>query len=392
MADFDTLGEASPAQDAETMLTPITKIGTTPRALLVRNLADIVVLPAGRISSNERSLVADILLQVVDKVEIELRIEVAARVARVAESPPALVRMLVLDEAPVAEKILRGAETVPEALLIEAAREGDASHRLMIGERLDLSTALVDALLQYDEIELYNAILKREDCILSPNAVNKFVALSATKPELQNALLRRRELEPAHGFMMFWWVDSERRRRVLQRFALDRKIIQEALEDLYPKIFRGNDNPDPLVKDILLLTERRHRPRGANGEAVDMNVVLRTLASARRYPSQEIIHAVGMIAGISRELAARILRDPTGEPFAVMCKALALPRDDFFALFEIEDAETQTTPEQAEYLLAVFDGLARDFSRAVLRYWDWDANPRIAHISRLLGFDEDIVE
>ena len=392
MADFETIGDAGPQPDAETMLTPITRIGATPRAQMVRNLADTVVLPAGRISSNERSLVADILLQVVDKVERELRIEVATRIARVVESPPALVRMLVLDEPAVAEKILRGAETVAEALLIEAAREGEQAHRLMIAQRLDLSTAVADALLLHDEIEVFKAILRREDCLLSPNAVNKFVAMSATKPELQAPLLRRRELEPAHGFMMFWWVDPEHRRRILSRFALDRKVIQDALGELYPKVFRSNTDPDPFVRDILVLAERRHRPRGANGEPVSMDVVLRTLSAARRYPSQEIIHAIGMIAGVSRELAARILRDPTGEPFAVMCKGLSVPRDDFFALFEIESEEGGVGPEQAEYLLSVFDSLARDFSRAVLRYWDWDANPRIAHITRLLGLDKDFSE
>lgn len=389
MADFDMAGRAEPQPDAETMLTPITRIGTTPRAQMVRNLCDIVVLPAGRISSNERSLVADILLHIVDKVEPDLRMEVATRVARVAESPPALVRMLVLDIPQVAEKILVGAETVAEALLIEAAREGALAHRLMIAQRIELSTSVVDALLSFDEEEVFKAVLRRDDCTLSPMAVNKYVALSATKPDLQAPLLRRRELEPAHGFMMFWWVDSERRRRILSRYALDRKIIQDALAELYPKVFRGAGEPDPFVKDILILSERRHRPRGANGEAVEMDVVIRTLSAARKYPSQEIIHAIGMIAGISRELAARILRDPTGEPFAVMCKSLALPRDDFFALFNIQSEDHPVSPEQAEYLLGVFDTLARDFSRAVLRYWDWDANPRIAHITRLLGFDEN---
>ncbi len=389
MAEFDIAGTGEPEPDAETMLTPITRIGTTPRAQMVRKLADIVVLPAGRISANERSLVADILLQIVDKVEVELRIEVATRVARVPESPPALTRMLVLDEPPVAEKILRGAEVVPEALLIEAAREGDTAHRLMIAQRIDLSTAVADALIHYEEIEVYKAVLRRDDCLLSPNAINKCVALSATNHELQVALLRRRELEPAHGFMMFWWVEGEQRRRILSRFALDRRVIQDALEDLYPKVFRSNHDPDPFVRDILILAERRHRPRGANGEPVSIDVVLRTLTAARRYPSQEIIHAVGMIAGVSRELAARILRDPTGEPFAVMCKSLSVPRDQFFALFEIESEEGVVGSEQAEYLLSVFDSLARDFSRAILRYWDWDANPRIAYISRLLGLDDD---
>lgn len=390
MADFDLAGGGEPEPDAETLLTPITRIGTTPRAQMVRSLADIVVLPAGRISSNERSLVADILLQVVDKVEIELRMEVATRIARVAESPPALVRSLILDEPPVAEKILRGAEVVAEALLIEAARDGETAHRLMIAQRMDLSTSVADALVAHDEIEVFTALLRRDDCTLSPNAVNKLVAMSATKTSLQAPLMRRRELEPAHGFMMFWWVDAEMRRRVLSRFALDRKVIQDALKDLYPKVFRGGSDPDPIVKDILILAERRHRPRGANGEPVSIDVVLKTLSAARRYPSQEIIHAIGMIAGISRELAARILRDPTGEPFAVMCKSLSVPRDDFYALFQIVSDESAVAADQADYLLGVFDSLARDFSRAVLRYWDWDANPRIAHITRLLGFDRDL--
>jgi uncharacterized protein (DUF2336 family) len=297
--------------------------------------------------------------------------------------------MLVLDEPRVAEKILRDAEVVPEALLIEAAREGDAAHRLLIAERLDLSTSVADALIQYEEIEVIQAVLKRDDAALSPGVMNRLVAMSATKPILHGPLLRRRELEPAHGFMMFWWVDAERRRRILSRFALDRTVIQQALEDLYPEVFRGAGDPDAVVREILILVERRHRPRGANGEPVSMDVVLRTLSAARRYPSQEIIHAIGMVSGISRDLAARILRDPGGEPFAVTCKALSIPRDDFFALFDSTSEEEFIGSEQAEYLLNVFDSLARDFSRAVLRYWDWESNPRIAQITRLLGLDED---
>ncbi|NOX82848.1 MAG: hypothetical protein GXP06_07660 [Alphaproteobacteria bacterium] len=73
-----------------------------------------------------------------------------------------------------------------------------------------------------------------------------------------------------------------------------------------------------------------------------------------------------------------------------MCKSLGIPRDDFFALFETEDGEDAQAAEKAEYLLAMFDSMARDFSRAVLRYWDWDSNPRIALITRLLGLEQGL--
>lgn len=390
MADFETAADPQPMPDAETMLTPITKIGVTPRAQLVRKLSDIVVLPTGRVSSNERALVADILLQVVDNVEIDLRKDVAERIAKVAECPPALVHALLLDEPEVAEKIIRVAETVPEALLIEAAREGGPAHRLMIAERSDLTTAVADAVLLQGEFDVCKAVLKREACQLSPNAVNFLVAQSATRKELQPLLMRRRELEPAHGFMMFWWVDAERRKRILARFALDRRVIQDVLADLYPKVFRSKTEPDPFVRDILILAERRHRPRGIDGEPVGMDVVLRTLAAAQKYPAQEIVDAVAMIAGISRDLASRVLRDSGGEPLAVMCKSLGMPRDDFFALFEAGEEGDADVAAKADYLLAIFDSMARDFARAVLRYWDWDSNPRIALINRMLGLEQDL--
>ena len=385
MNDFDAAGETrtGPKPDAETMLTPLAPSGPSVRTLMVRKLVDIVVLPSARISSNERALVADLLLHVLEKVEESLRIEVAQRVARVSECPPALMRVLLLDEPAVAEKIATVAETLPEALLIEAARDGTMAHRIMIARRLDLSTAIADACIAYEEFDVCKLVLKREECTLSPNAVNKFVALSAANKDLQMLLLRRRELEPAHGFIMFWWVDSERRKRILTRFSLDRTMIQDALQDLYPRVFRGGDN-DTVVKDILVLAERRHRPRGINGEPVSMDVVKRTLAAACVYPAQEIIDAVAMIGGVSRELSSRILRDPGGEPFAVLCKSLGVPRADFYEFFT-KTATGDDAIARAEHLLAVFDSMARDFSRAVLRYWDWDTNPRIANITRLMA-------
>lgn len=363
--------------------------GHTPREVMVRKLCDIVVLPAARLSANERSLVADIMLQTLDKVEEELRLEVARRVARVAEAPNALVRMLLLDEPRVAEPLIRRVEPIPEALLIECARAGTTAHREMIARRLDLTASLADVLLEFGEPEVTKLLLRREEFQFSPAAIDLLVSRSVANADSQALLLRRRELEPAHGFMMFWWVDSDSRKRILTRFALDRTIVQDAVQDLYGRAFRGQGS-DPFVKEILIMLDRRHRPRGVNGEPVSMDVVAKTLTAARKYPAQEIVHAVGMIAGVSRELVARILRDPSAEPFAVMCKSLGMPRSEFFAIVGRKDAENPLSPARAEELLGIFDSMARDYARAVLRYWDWDGNPRIARITRLLGIDEEI--
>lgn len=372
----------------ETGLTPEPVKGFSPRDALVRKLLDIVVLPAAKLTANERSLVADLMLQLLDKVDNDVTLEVARRIARVTEAPNSLLRVLLLAEPEVAAPIIRRTEPLPEALLIECARQGKTAHRELIARRLDLTTSLADVIMEFKEPDVAKLLLRRDEFTFSPNAIDLLVSLSTTDVETQALLLRRRELEPAHGFMMFWWVSAENRKRILARFALDRSIIQDSVQDLYPLVFRG-PGADPLVKEILVMLDRRHRPRGVNGEPVSMDVVIKTMIAARKYPAQEIIMATGMIAGVSRELVARILRDPGVEPFAVMCKSLGLPRAEFYNILLQKAGENPLSEARAEEILGVFDSLARDFARAVLRYWDWDSNPRIARITRLLGFDEE---
>lgn len=360
------------------------------RAHLVRNLMDVVVLPATRLSANERSLTADIILQVLDKVEEPLRCDVARRIARVPEAPASLIEMLLLDEPAVAGELIRKADSLPEALLIKCAQRGETAHRDLLARRLDLTTSVADVILSFNEPEIAKLLLRRDNFQFSPGAIDQLIARSPADAEMQELLLRRREIEPAHGFIMFWWVDAPNRKRILARFAVDRTIVQDALQELYPTVFRGAA-PDPFVKEILVMLDRRHRPRGLNGEPVSMDICIKTLAAARKYPAQEIIQAVGMIAGVSRELVARVLRDPGVEPFAVLCKSLGMPRQEFFRIVSQQTAESPVSPERAEELLGIFDSMARDYARAVLRYWDWDGNPRIAHITRLLGITDDDV-
>ncbi len=113
----------------ESGLTPEPGKGFSPRDALVRKLLDIVVLPAARLTANERSLVADLMLQLLDKVDEAIKLDVSRRLARVAEAPNSLLRVLLLSEPAIAEPIIRRFEPVPEALLIECAHTGKTIHR-----------------------------------------------------------------------------------------------------------------------------------------------------------------------------------------------------------------------------------------------------------------------
>ena len=58
-----------------------------------------------------------------------------------------------------------------------------------------------------------------------------------------------------------------------------------------------------------------------------------------------------------------------------MCKSIGLSRTSFQELFSHEGHIETVGPvyddAKVEQLVGVFDSIARDYSRTVLRYWDW---------------------
>jgi hypothetical protein len=176
---------------------------------------------------------------------------------------------------------------------------------------------------------------------------------------------------------MFWWLDRPGRRRILSRFAIDRTVIQNALKQLYVEVFPDPD-PDLVVKRILTLCDRRHRPRSRTGEVVSLDIVERMLATARANPTSDLCAAVGALAGIGADTATRCLHDQGGEPFSILCKSIGVSRGAFEeilakALFmrKAGAAGPDLDERQNDVLIGVFAMMARDYTRTILRYWDW---------------------
>ena len=80
MATIETQAPTETSPEEGLLVTP------SARATLIRRIADIVVLPSSRISANERAVAGDILIEVLAGVEQAQKMEIARRVATVADA------------------------------------------------------------------------------------------------------------------------------------------------------------------------------------------------------------------------------------------------------------------------------------------------------------------
>lgn len=349
---------------------------TTParsRATLLKRLADVVCLPGSRVNAFERSMTADLLIELLREAAIDERVRIARRIANVSDIPTSLARLLMRDDLEVARALLENSATVGDGDLIDCVRSASVEHRRLIAARRGLNEVVADELVRHDEPAVTETLLRNDLARLSHEAIEAIVAGTRDNPRHIALLLRRSELRPSHAYVMFWWSDADARRIILQRFAVSREVLQEAVSDVFAMAADENWQ-DPLTRKALQFIERRQRNRAALArspfESLDEAVMVASESFTR-----EVAEEISYLSGLKPMTGAKIFTDPGGEPLAILCKATGLPRKNVRLLWRAlrrpeTDAAGNLVPA-LERILTLFDTIAVDRAQTVLRYWNW---------------------
>lgn len=352
------------------------------RTTLMRRLADVVCLPESRINAFERAVTADLLVEMLSEADPADRARVARRIAFLSEVPWSLVRLLIVDEPDVARPLIEDCEALSDADLNYCVRHGQEAHHLMLAARQDLPTLIADGLVETGRVSIIEALLKNMRARLSPSAIEAVVATSQAHPHLIPAILKRPELRPSSAYILFWWANTESRRQILTRFAVNREIMQDMAGDVFA-MMADEKWQDPLARKALQFIERRQRNREALAKSPYESLEAAIAEAARNGMARPVAEEIAYLAGIKPTTGAKLMRDPGGEGLAVMCKATGLSRKALRALWKslrrpLRTAEGSVHPDLAN-VLVTYDILATDRAQTVLRYWNWSLSSALTH-------------
>ena len=378
--DGDTVGAARP-------------VVARSRATLLKRLADVVCLPGSRVNAFERSMTADLIIELLREAELEERVRIARRIANVSDIPTSLARLLMRDHLDVARALLENSATVGDGDLIDCVRTATAEHRRLIAARRGLNEVVADELVARDEPATIEVLLRNDLARLSHEAVESIVAGTRDNPRHIPLLLRRSELRPSHAYVMFWWSDDEARRVILQRFAVSREVLQEAVSDVFSMAAEENWQ-DPLTRKALQFIERRQRNRAAIDKS-PFDSLEAAVAAAQTGLTRETAEEISYLSGLKPMTGAKIFTDPGGEPLAILCKATGLPKAAIRALWRAlrrpETDQTGALHPGLERVLVTYDMIAVDRAQTVLRYWNWSLSSALtpALVKAIREGDED---
>lgn len=366
------------------------------RGTLLKRLADVVCLPGSRVNAFERSMTADLIIELLREAAVDERARIARRVANVSEIPTGLARMLLRDDLEVARALLENSAGLGDADLMDCARAATPEHRRLIAARRGLNEVVADALVEFGEPAVLETLLRNDLARLGHATVEAVVAVTRDNPRLIPLLLRRSELRPSHAYVMFWWSDDDCRRVILQRFAVSREVLQEAVSDIFA-VAAEEKWQDPLTRKALQFIERRQRNRAALDrspfESLDEAVEV-----AAESMTREVAEEIAYLSGLKPMTGAKIFTDPGGEPLAILCKATGLPRAAVRSLWRgLRRPETDAAGNLVpalERILTLFDTIAVDRAQTVLRYWNWSLSSALtpALIKAIRAGDEEALD
>lgn len=339
--------------------------GAEAAEIMVKRLSDLLLLPIDQFTPSERGLVSEILTRLLSQVSERTRARLALRVARMADPPVEMLQKLAWDEFDIAEPILKESVNICDFDLIAIAQDGSRQHRQAIVSRKKLTSAVAEALIESDDVVILEQLLRNEGIVFSQRIMASLAAKSEKHPSLQALLIDRLELMPVLAYSVFWKVPSPLRAKILQRFSVSRRLVQQTIADAVTGGGINLDTDDPHEKEALQFLIGKEHARNALADDI--------LADLRAGKRDEAIEIIFKGAEISQETAQRIFEDAGGEPLAVLCKAINLGRLDFaefLTLIDKDDAAVSRSEEERERIAAIFDSMPIDSAEVALRYWD----------------------
>ena len=330
------------------------------RVELLREVTDVFFAPTPA-PPEVRGLFDSALERMTDALEVELRVELAKRLAPLTlVAPKRLVARLMGDpEGAVAEPILARTSWLTEMDLLGVVRTGGQVHLRAVSRRDDLTERLSDGIVERGDDETLGVLVSNPKAPLSRTASETVVDRAKANPDLHAAVVNRESLPIDLLNEMYLVVEHRLRDRIQARNAtVDPATLDAALKASRNRM-AARDGVLPPDHD----TATAYVAKLAAAGPISPQTLVGFIRGRER---TRFMAAVALAADVDFAAVQRILDRGEVEGFVLLCKAAAFDDDLFRSLMLLlkPGGDVPMAPVMKRYV-----DLPRETAERVVRFW-----------------------
>ena len=321
-------------------------------------------------SANEKKLVQDILFQILQEAEQDLKLHLAEALAHEPDCPVALLDYLVYqNDFIIAEPVLRYSEALSDDYLIEIVQKIDLKeYRRTIAKRARIGSELARHLIATDDIDVFKSVLANKGTTLCAVSMNWLINVARHVTDIQRPLLQRPEITPDMAVKLYWYAADALRSTIAERFHINQPHIDAVLARVIDKRLARYDRIQAVTKpmmDAAFAMQKQNR--------ITSRQVIET-AKKEQADKMCCLWAVLLLVD-PNVLLEKLDADLTGT-LAVSAVATRFTRQDyseiFMAMFRHKTGRTFTSHDINEAMSA-YDELNFEKAQYIVHGWQCDA-------------------
>lgn len=296
------------------LISPAESASAKHRVKIVDRVTDLFAAGSRSYSSDQIALFDDVLQRLAADIEIKARAKLAERLASMPAAPPKLVRSLAFDDAiEVAAPVLTHSEQLSDDDLVENATTKSQDHLYAIAQRLKLSEAVTDVLVDRGNQRVVHRVVKNKGARFSLAGYGKLTTRARYDRKLTLALGERSDI-PRQYFLKLLEAASSRVRARLeasnpQMVAAIRDSVDDVATTMQREVRKNSRAHATAVREA----KRRFNVKPVTEASVH--------GSARAQDFEKTVVALARLGVFPVDLVERALLDEGEDMLLLLAKA-----------------------------------------------------------------------
>jgi uncharacterized protein (DUF2336 family) len=332
------------------------------RLRVLRRIADLFVAGSRRYSGEQIALFDDVLQELATDIEVKARVQLAQKLSAIEAGPPRLIRSLAFDdEIAVAGPILTHSVQLSDADLVESASSKSQDHLYAIAQRLKLSEAVTDVLVERGDNRVVKKVVRNRGARFSLAGYGNLTVRARNDRKLTLMLGQRSDI-PRHYFL---------------------KLLETASASVRAKLEAANPEVAAAVRDTIddVATEMQREARESSHEysAAARNAKRRFKAQRvseanvhAPAQAQEFERTVVALAKLGRfpiDLVERALLDQGEDLVLILARAAGCSWITARALLSMQVAKRHLAPGDLSRAFKRYSKLRQETARNIVSFY-----------------------